>query len=435
MSIINKIRIAVNNPTYRSVGTYIFTNFFSKGVSFLLIPLFTNPKYLTPTDNGMLSLFSSNLMLLTPFICLGMVQSATADYFKKTKEAFTAAFTTNLAFSFFLMLLATLVLFLSRDILHRKFDFPPSFIFIIPGLAFLTFLSEQLFALVRNRNEVKNYAFFGITKTLIEYGVSVVLIVFLFHGWVGRVWGIAISLISINLAGFFYYQRNRYLSLKINMAHVWEEVKFGIPVFAFQFCVFLLGSTNKLFLAYFNVDKYQLGIYAVACVFGSLIGTIAQSILLYAQPKLYQSISSGNATLQSARKGFADYVKMLIFISIPCILFVLLLYNTVVNKIYMEGIPFFLIVALSSFIWGLNNYIFMFLLYHKEKKRILVLSLASIVCSVTVNIIMVKNFMIWGDALSGLINTLIFGALLILVARKVIINTLKNKQTAIIPNP
>ncbi len=435
MSIVNKIRIVLNNTSYRSVGIYIFTNFFSKGVSFLLIPLFTNPKYLTPTDNGMLSLFSSNLMLLTPFICLGMVQSATADYFKKPKEVFTAAFTTNLVFSFFLMLLAMLVLFLSRDILHRKFDFPPSFIYIIPGLAFLTFLSEQLFALVRNRNEVKNYALFGITKTLIEYGVSVILIVFLFHGWVGRVWGIAISLICINLAGILYYQRNNYLSFKINMAHVWEEVKFGIPVFAFQFCVFLLGSTNKLFLAFFNVDKYQLGIYAVACVFGSLIGTIGQSILLYAQPKLYQSISSGGATLQSARKGFTDFLKMLILISVPCILFVLLLYNTVVNKIYMAGLPFFFIVALSSFIWALNNYIFMFLLYHKEKKKILVLSLASIACSLTVNIIMVKNFMILGDALSGLINTLIFGALLILVARKVIINTLRKKETPIIPNP
>jgi O-antigen/teichoic acid export membrane protein len=430
MYIVDKIKVVVNNPAYRSVGTYIFTNFFSKGVSFLLIPLFTNPKYLTPTDNGMLSLFSSNLMLLTPFICLGMVQSATADYFKKTKAAFTAAFTTNLVFSFFLSLMTVLVLYLLRDMLQQKFDFPPSFIYIIPGLAFLVFLSEQLFALVRNRNEVKHYAFFGIGKTLIEYGVSVVLIVYFLEGWVGRVWGIAISLIVINLLGFVYYQKNNYVTFKINIQHVWEEIKFGIPVFAFQLCVFLLGSTNKIFLAIFDVDKYKLGIYAVACVFGSLIGTIAQSILLYAQPKLYQSISAGTATLSSVKKGFGSFVKMLVFISIPCILFVFLLYYTVVNQIYMAGIPFFLLVALSSFIWSLNNYIFLFLLYHKEKKKILTLALISIGCSLTVNIIMVKNFMIWGDALSGLINTLIFGVLLFIIARKVIINTLNKNLSA-----
>lgn len=432
MYITDKIKLAVNNPAYKSVGIYIFTNFFSKGVSFLLIPLFTNPRYLTPTDNGMLSLFSSNLMLLTPFICLGMVQSATADYFKKTKAGFTATFSTNFIFSFVLTLLTTLVLFIFKEVLQEKFEFPSSFIYIIPGIAFLVFLSEQLFALVRNRNEVKNYALFGICKTLIEYGVSIVLIVFLFHGWVGRIWGIAISLIAVNLTGFFYYQRNRYLSFKINMAHVWEEIKFGIPVFAFQFCVFLLGSTNKIFLAIFDVDKYKLGIYAVACVFGSLIGTISQSILLYAQPKLYQSISSGEATLASSRKGFGTFLKMLVLISIPCILFVLLLYNTVVNRIYMEGIPFFLLVALSSFIWGLNNYIFLFLLYHKEKRKILTLALISIACSLIVNIVMVKNFMILGDALAGLINTLIFGLLLYIIARKVIVNTLLKKSSTTI---
>ena len=88
MSIINTVKTAVKNPVYRSVATYIFTNFFSKGVSFILIPLFTNPKYLTPTDNGLLSLFSSNMILLAPFISLGMIQSSAADYFKKSNRKY-----------------------------------------------------------------------------------------------------------------------------------------------------------------------------------------------------------------------------------------------------------------------------------------------------------------------------------------------------------
>ncbi|HQW94032.1 MAG TPA: hypothetical protein PKY28_13075, partial [Ferruginibacter sp.] len=68
MSIVHKVKNAVNDPVYRSVGKYVFTNFFSKGVSFLLIPLFTNPKFLTPTDNGVLSLFTSNMILIAPII-------------------------------------------------------------------------------------------------------------------------------------------------------------------------------------------------------------------------------------------------------------------------------------------------------------------------------------------------------------------------------
>ena len=419
MAIPKLIRTAIKNPAYTSVATYIFTNFFSKGVSFLLIPLFTNPKYLTPTDNGLLSLFSSNMMLLTPFICLGMVQSSNIDFFKKNKEDFSASFTSNFIIGIFFALFATTILFLFKDILQRKFEFPPSFVYVIPILVFLVFCSEQLFALVRNRNEVRNYAIFGISKTLIEYTVSVILIVFFLKGWYGRVWGIAISLIAINLIAFYYYSRNSYLTFNIKRNHILEEIKFGAPVIAFQICVFMLGSTNKLFLAIFNVDKHQLGIYAVACLFGTIVGTIGQSILLYAQPKLYKSISSGEATTQSLLKGFYSFFKMLSFLTIPCILVVFFLYYFVIDKVYITGIPFFLIVTISSFIWCLNNYIFLFLLYHKAKRKILLLSLLSISCSLIVNILMVKNFLIIGDAFAGLINTVIFGVMVVIITAKI----------------
>src|SRR5205809_412162 len=110
MAILNLAKTAIKNPAYRSVATYIFTNFFSKGISLLLIPIFTNPLYLTPKDNGILSLFSSNLMLMAPFVCLGMIQSAGADFFKKTKNEFSISFTANFFISFFLTCIAVVVL-------------------------------------------------------------------------------------------------------------------------------------------------------------------------------------------------------------------------------------------------------------------------------------------------------------------------------------
>jgi len=420
-TVINLAKTAIKNPAYKSVATYIFTNFFSKGISFLLLPLFTNPKYLNPTDNGILSLFSSNLMLIGPFICLGMIQSTSADFFKKPADEFSKSFTSNFIISIFLTFAATLVLFLFRDILQQKFELPPSFVYVIPFLAFLIFSSEQLFALIRNRNEVKRFAVFGISKAIIEYGVAVILIIFFFKGWQGRVWGIAISLVIINTLGLFYYAKNKYLRFNITKKHIWEEVKFAVPVITFQLCVFMLSTTNKLFLAIFNVDKYQLGIYAIACVFGTLVGYLGQSIFLYFQPKIYKSISDGNATIGSLKKEFFNYLKMLIAVAIPCILFVLFLYYYVINKIYLPGIPLFLMVSTSCFILQLINFLFLFLLYYKAKRRIFILSLISVTSSVIINTVMVKNFLIVGDALSSLINTCIFGLLVYLFIRKLVL--------------
>ena len=420
MSIVNKVKSAVNNPVYRSVGAYVFTNFFSKGVSFILIPLFTNPLYLTPTDNGLLSLFSSHMILLAPMISLGMIQSSTADFYKKSRDDFSASLTTNFFIGAIMALFAFVLLFIFKDVLSKKFGFPPSFIYILPVLAFLMFSNEQLFALIRNRNELKRYTVIGISKSLIEYALSVVLVVFFLTGWMGRIWGVAVSLVVVNLYSIWYYAKNKYIVFSFRKHQVWDELKFGVPIFVFQLCVFMLGATNKLFLAIFDVDKHDLGIYAIACLLGAMVGTMAQSILLYVQPQLYRSISSGEATIQSIKHDFFRYFKLLSFLSAICIAVVVFAYCFLINKIYFSGLYYFFIVALSSFIWALNYFLFLFLLYHKKKRMILNVALISITCSVIVNITLVKNYLILGDALSGLIDTIIFSGIIIAVVPKLI---------------
>ena len=247
MSIVNTVKTAVKNPAYRSVGTYIFTNFFSKGVSFLLIPLFTNPKYLTPSDNGVLSLFASNLILIAPFITLGMIQSSTADFFKKTKDDFAVSFTSNFFIAAIMTLLALLGLFIFKEALWEKFELPSSFVYIIPVLALLTFCSEQLFALIRNRNEVNRYAAVGISRSVIEYSLSVILVVFFFTGWAGRVWGIAISLITVNVLGIWYYAKNGYLHFSFQKHHVLGRIKIWCTCFCFSTLCFYAGCYKQTF--------------------------------------------------------------------------------------------------------------------------------------------------------------------------------------------
>lgn len=424
-SLRNKINI--NKGTVRSVGVYIFTSFFSKGIAFLLIPLFTNPAYLTPEDNGILSIFSSALMLLTPFLTLGMVQSASADFFKNEKKDFATANTSNIIIGFILMLAGMLLLFLIKGYLKTQFSFPESFVFILPFIVFQIFFSEQLLVLIRNRNEVNVYAASNMSKALIEYGIAVLLIVVFFQAWQGRVWGIAASLVAINLFGVWYYTKHKYWSFNFKLSYFFEEIKFGIPIIAFQMAVFLLGATNKLFLAVFDVDKAQLGIYAIASIMGTLIGTVGSSILMYMQPRLYSILSNGNANPKVVKKEFIRYLLMLLICSVACVGAVIFLYYFFINKLYLSGIPWFLLVCISSFIWMINSFFFLFLLYQKAKKKIFTLSIASIVCSTAVNIVMVKNFLILGDALAGIINTIIFSLLLYFICGKTIAQAFKQK--------
>src|SRR5665213_3313295 len=132
MAFYQSLKNQYNSPALKSMGIYTITNFFGKGLSFLLLPLFTNPKYLSPADNGLLSLFSQAIIFILPLINLGILQSASADYFKLDKNKFKDFCTTGFTMSVSMAVLAFIIFFFARNFLYKEFSFPPIFIWAIP---------------------------------------------------------------------------------------------------------------------------------------------------------------------------------------------------------------------------------------------------------------------------------------------------------------
>src|SRR5690606_1761636 len=96
MQKVKKILNVRKNPVARSIGIYTFTNFLTKSSSFFLLFLYTDPKYISPSENGLLSLFSTSLVFLMPFMSMGIIHSASTDFFKLNKNEFRNFFTTSL---------------------------------------------------------------------------------------------------------------------------------------------------------------------------------------------------------------------------------------------------------------------------------------------------------------------------------------------------
>ncbi len=200
-----------NSPALKSMGIYTLTNFFGKGLSFLLLPLFTNPKYLTPADNGLLSLFSQAAIFLIPFINLGVLHSASVDYFKLDKKSFKDFCTTGFVMSAVMALVSLLLFFIFRNFLFRTFSFPSIFIWAIPLSAFFTFCYELVILLIRNRDDATKYMKVNVARISTELGLAVILIVVFAWGWWGRVASILIATGSISIYALYFLFKNDYL--------------------------------------------------------------------------------------------------------------------------------------------------------------------------------------------------------------------------------
>lgn len=395
MAILSHLKTLYNNPSVRSLGIYTFTNFFSKSVSFLLLFVFTNPAYISPAENGLLSLFSTSILFLMPFLSIGIIHSVSADFYKMEKEAFRNYFTTSFIIPVIIMILSAVVLLLFRDKLQEQYGFPAMFGWLIPLVTFLIFCNEQLLNLARNNNEPVIYLRANISKTLLEFGISFILVVFLAYRWQGRIAGILAAYSILGVYAFTYFSRKGYLFGGIKKKYIYSELWYAVPIIALQASTFSMNASDKFFLSHFTSDQNEtVGIYSIACVFASVINILSMALLQYYFPKIFSILAKEKIDYQKIKKNFLYYFFIMVAGLVLSLLLTPFLYTFFIHEKYHGALSYINLLFIGNFLWSISYFFYSFLLYHKAKGKILLLSLSCILVSLVSNYYFIKN----GDA-------------------------------------
>lgn len=389
------------SPIVRSVGIYTFSNFFAKGASFLLLIIFTNPAYILPSENGLLSLFSNSMLFLMPFLSMGIIHSTSTDFFKLGKQEFSSFFTTSMLMPLGVMLLSMLLFFIFREHIHNAYGFPYMFIWIIPLVTFFSFCNEQLLNLARNNNEPMTFLKVNVFKTILELGLSFILVAVFFWRWEGRVTGILISSAAVSAYAFYYFIKKQYLFGKIRKNHFINELGYAVPIMVLQAAIFSMNASDKFFLAHFTSDNNEtVGVYSIACVFASMVILFSSALIQYVFPRIYALLSGETVNYNMIRKYFMYYIGGMAAATMLIILLTPLMYKLFINERYHAAIRYNYILCTGYFIWSVSYFFFSFLLYHKQKKKILSFSLISIAVSMLCNYFFIKEAGDFGAALS-----------------------------------
>lgn len=396
------------------MGVYTFTNFFGKGVAFLLLPYFTN--VLSKEDMGNITLFSGATLFLIPFISMGVLQSASVEYFKLGKKEFKNLFTSSLLLPLGVFILSLVVFYLGRDILITKYKFPLSFIWVIPVITFLSFLSQHAINMIRNEENKKLFMVVVLGRLLIEIGLAIVLISIIKMAWQGRIMGIGISFALMGAYSFYYFIKKGFLFGRIEKTYIKEELLFSVPVVIMQFSTFCMNYSDSFFLSRFTNDhNAEVGVYGIACVFASIIITLCSALQQYILPKTYKLLSEPVINYAAIRKLFLGYIGVMTAGLLALLAFVPFAYTFIINKNYLPGIHYYYLLCIGYYFWTIAYLFFSFLLYYKQKRKIIWLSLAFACISLTSNYFFIKNMHSNGAAISVfcsyfiiLIITLIF---------------------------
>lgn len=396
MRLLHTIRQYLQHPQARTIAIYTFSNFFNKGVSFLL--LFYFARVLTQADFGMLSLFSNSILLLIPFVQLGIVQSINADFFKLDAPRFRDQFTTTLLLPILVTGLAVAMAFLFRDTLEARYGFPALFLTLIPLISWLTFISEHLTNLVRNRQEPYTYLLVNIGRLLVEIGLAVLLISALGYGWMGRVLGITASYVLVGGYGLYYFYRHGYLGGKIRLRLLRAELVYSVPILVMQLSIFAMSAATIYYLEHYTRNYALVGVFSVAVTFASVIIVFCSAFLQYLFPKMYSLLAETPVNQAAIRKQFLVYTVAILGVTGIVMLITPLVYWYFLPASYSNGLTYFYPIALGNAGWAVANFFYTFLLYHKQKQKILWLSVLALAGNTGLNLWLVPAYGSMGGA-------------------------------------
>jgi O-antigen/teichoic acid export membrane protein len=395
-------------PIIKSIGIYASTNFLSKGVSFLLLFIFTNPKYITPSENGLLSLFNTSVLCLLPFVSAGALYSISTDFFKVGKKEFKNLFTTSFLIPIVVTIFSLISLYFLKQQLNTTYGFPSSFVWIIPAIVFLIFCNENLIKLIRNNNDPIRFLKVSIVKTCIEFGLSVILVVFFAWHWQGRVAGILASYIVAALYGFYYFFKMGYIFGNIKKKYIYSELIYAIPIIAMQGSIFFMNASDKFFLSAATNDHNEtVGIYSIACIFASVIIVLSGSLLQYVFPKIYESLSYQDIDYTNIKKLLRMYLRVMFLGMLAIFIFTPIAYHFFINEKYHSAMKYVYLICGGYFLWSITYFYYSFLFYYKEKRRLLVLSLCCITCSLGFNFFFINRWGIAGAAAANISTYLV----------------------------
>jgi O-antigen/teichoic acid export membrane protein len=414
----------LRSATLRSAGIYTISSFLAKSVGFFLLFIYSNPTYIGVDENGLLNLLTSSIFIFMPFLSLGIIHSTSVDFFKLNKDEFKDSFTSGLIIPAVAMVFGVLVLFLFRNQLKSAYNFPESFVFIIPFITLLFFFTEQLLSLIRNNDEPIKYFKADFIRLLIEASLSILLVVSFGWRWKGRVAGIVIANVVLCALAFSYFKKKGYLFGKIRKKYLKAELLYGFPIIIMQCSIFCLSSSDKFFLSYFS-DNTAVGIYSYACVFAAIITIICSAILNYVTPKIYKCLSEEIVEFKQILKYLVFYAGSGLLALVAILLVTPFLYKYFINARYLPGLDYLYLILSGYFFWNLTKFFYSFLLFKKQKRKILFLSLISIGISLGSNFFFIKGYGIKGAAISVCTSYLIV-LIITLIASHKEVRSMKN---------
>ena len=402
---LNSIRV-----TFKDSLVYGLGNIAVKVIGFILIPLYTDPKYFSLDDFGIIALLDITGLVLISVMASGLPQSLMRwfwdkDYSNNQKGMFFMALTTQLLVSILFCLILFPVTRQLSTVIFSTIDWSNTIRLLILSSA-LQAINNIINTLMRLQSKSVLFTVTNLSKLLIVLFLTIYFIIFRHMGVAGIYLAQVIGnfLLIVFLSG--YAIKN--CSIFFNISIFRSMSKYGFPILLSNFAAAALTVIDRYSLNSLTLLKY-VAVYALAYKISSVLKlVIVDSIKMAITPLAMQKInSSDNQRFYSKTFLYSSFVLMLGIIAISLFSFEIIKLITG-TKEYWSSYYVVPLLSLSVFFLNMRETSSYGLIITKKTRIMGINVVAASIINILLNILLIPKWNITGAALATLITQFIY---------------------------
>jgi O-antigen/teichoic acid export membrane protein len=309
--LIDAVRQLFRSSLIQSAGVYTITSALNAAIPFLLMPVLT--RYLSPADYGMVSMYGVLISFVTPFVGFNVEGAVARQYYEREQVDMTV----YVSSCFAILLCSTVAVFIIFNVLaaplSRFTAVPQQWLWTIVLVCFMQFICRMTLVLWQVRVMPSRYGTFQIIQTILNAGLSVILVVIVGMAWQGPLIGQIVSVFVFAGIALVILFRDGWLKCKVNKQYIRNALNFGIPLVPHTLGGAIIGITDRLFITKM-VGLDATGLYTVGYQIGMIIGLLQESFNKAYVPWLYERLKMDDFDIK-IRLVKITYLYFIIIIS------------------------------------------------------------------------------------------------------------------------
>lgn len=405
---------------WKSMSVYTISNLSQKAIGFALLPLIT--MYLSTSETGDLSTIMAIVALIGPLIMMSAHGAINLEFFRQDqgKDNFSAYLSSALMNPLILFLATALLVFLFGGFLADWLEMEVMWIYLIPVLALTTLIPQVLSVVYQAREQPFNHAAYNISMTLLDLGLSILLLVGLSMSWEGRILGNFGTKFLFSLVGLFLLWRSGLLKFNVQKVFMKDALWFGLPLVPHILSANIMDLSDRLFIReMINVD--ELGIYDIGYKIGSIILILQAAINMAWLPFFFKKMKA--ITEQSKRE-----IVRLSYLMLGGLAFTALMLHLVSPLIfryfvwsadYQSGLKYVGIIALAYVFLGAYKVFAGYIIYTKNNKYLSYIAVFNIIFNLFLNYTLIGKYGAIGAAYATLASYFMFFILTAIISQRI----------------